>query len=166
MIFKETKKLKCLSFLLNFILVFGLIWLPVPTQIEMPGALKQLDLYLTIIFGIPLFIQLRSIFKDTGFSVDNFGFQLNIPPYNAQTIPWEQIQGLRFFKFFRMTYLLIDLKDSKQWLSEKRGFQKVRLLWIQRQFKTPIQVPLNHFKEKPIKIVELIHEILSIKNRL
>lgn len=150
----ESKKHKVKALALNILLVFGLLWIPTPDSLQMPTALEKLDLYLTVLFSIPLVIQAAHIFKKTHIIFNSNGMEENISLSKTQIIPWADAQGIRFCKLFFQTYLLVDLKEPQKWFEKKSFFQKLKGRANFNRTKTPLHIPIGNLNVKPQKIIE------------
>lgn len=160
-IFFELKSKKVQSFILNFILIFGLFFFEIPNQDKLPEVVGQLDFILTIIFGVPLVFQFLLIFYNSQIHLDKDTFSESIT-FCQHEIPRSEIIGYRFIKLLWTRYLILDLRDPNTYI-KNLPFWKRALSWYDyKQVKSPIKIPIGRLDKPLNEIYESIKQVHGV----
>lgn len=157
---EEPTKRKVSIFLINAFLIFGLLFIPSDSELlpQMPSWYNQLDLILTVILGVPLLWQLRSLFIKTGLKLTTEGIEINTNPYRVQRFHWSEIANIRFMKISFLKYMLIYISDPHSYYKKQNIFRR---LWMKsdiKRFGTPIKIPIHNINRTPQEIALMISE--------
>ncbi len=160
-IFFEKKSKKLISLTINFVLVFGLIFIPIPGGQWMPTSLGWVDTALTILFGVPFLLQLYYIFEPTYLKWNERNLSENITLIQ-HAIPSTEIVGYRFIKLALTKYIIVDLRSPDDYIKSLSGWKRWIAKYDFKQVKSPVKIPLNRL-EKPIseiyESIKQVHEL-------
>lgn len=160
-IFFEQKSKKLKSFVINFVLIYGLFFFELPGQENLPASVQQLDVVLSVIFGVPLAFQFFGIFQPTYLKFEQDKVIENITFLNSE-LKKQEIIGYRFIKLLFTYYILIDIKNPKQYI-EGQSFWKKWISWYNfKQVRTPIKISLSRLDQPVGKIYESIKQVQKI----
>lgn len=155
---EEKFKLKITGLLINLVLIFGLLLVPESEMpVHLPAWYNQLDLYLTLILGIPLIWQTHAVFRKTGLKLDSQGIEENIG-FKTEKFLWNEIVNIRFMKIYFLKYILIYIQDPKSYMEKQSAFRKLSMKSHLKRFGTPIRIPIHAINKSPQDIANIISE--------
>ena len=160
-IFFENKRKKFVSFIINFIFAFGLIFFPSIGANILPSSLSYLDTVLTFVFGVPLLFQLLSIFTPTYLKWDSQTLSENIT-FLHHSIPSSEILGYRFIKLLFTKYVVVDIRDPVSYVRTLPGWKRLIANHDFKQVKSPIKIPLSRMDKSVAEIYEAIKQVHAV----
>ena len=160
-IFFELKSKKLRSFIINFILIYGLFVFEIPGQENLHPSLQQLDLILSIVFGVPLTFQFFGIFQPTYLKFDNTGLSENIT-FQQTELRKEDIIGYRFIKLLFTYYVIVDIKNPSEYIKNQKLWKKWISWYNYKQVKSPIKIPLSRLDQSIETIYDSIKQVQVI----
>lgn len=153
---EENIKFKILGFLINLILIFGLVFVPEPESIQIPAWYTKMDLYLTILLSIPLVWQIRALFRKTGLKLHALGLEENMTHIKSQNFLWSEIVSIRFMKVSFLKYILIYIKDPASHFKKQNFYKRFGMKWNLKKYGTPIKIPIHAINKTPQEILDVI----------
>ncbi len=112
-----------------------------PERIWLTGVIALL------FFGLCLIIGFRTLFGNRRLVIDTAGIYNNAHIYSVEFIPWRDVKGIRQAKVGSNKFILIDIRDPKNYISNATGFFRTRLLKMnQKYYKTPIIISCHILK--------------------
>ncbi len=160
-IFFELKSKKIKSFLINFILIYGLFFFDFPNQTHLPKAIELIDTALSVIFGIPLTFQFFLIFYRSEIHIDKDSFSETIT-FCQHKIPRSEILGYRFIKLLWTRYLILDLRDPQSYLNSLPSWKRALSWYDYKQIKSPIKIPIGRLDKSINEIYDSIKKVHGI----
>jgi hypothetical protein len=160
-IFFELKSKKIKSFIMNFILVYGLLFFELPGQENLHASLHKLDLILSVIFGVPLAFQFFGIFKPTFLKIDRAGLTENITLQQTK-LRKEDITGYRFIKLLFTYYVIVDIKNPTKYIRSQKLWKKWISWYNYKQIKSPIKISVSRLDHSVEEIYESIKKVQKI----
>jgi hypothetical protein len=118
-----------------------------------------------IFFGVAgIYIFYKLFDTKPGLIIDNEGIHDNSSAAAGHLISWDRIKGVRVEQVMSTKFILIDIEDPEQFMSEVSGVKK-RLMWsTYKMYGTPISIASTALICSFDELFEIINSRLKARN--
>lgn len=143
---------------MNVLLIFGFLLFPTSDLPNMPLWLSKIDLYITVIFIVPLTYQLIRVFQKTGIKISQEGIAENILRHKNHQYEWSTITKIGTLKIFFWRYLLVYIANPKDYIKQQNIFFKMTSFFNFKRYGTPIKVPIHNLNTSFESLIAALSE--------